>query len=98
MVNFHLYLNQGIALCKYGTREEAQKAQLALNNCQLGNTTIIAEIPNESEIQYILPHHVGNSNGMTNGLTSGGGQNWRLSAAAQSQPMVGRSNSVVQGK
>uniref|UniRef100_A0A182JP22 UBA domain-containing protein n=1 Tax=Anopheles christyi TaxID=43041 RepID=A0A182JP22_9DIPT len=96
VVNFHLFLNHGIALCKYGTREEAQKAQLALNNCQLGNTTIIAEIPNESEIQYILPHTVGNSNGMANGLTSGGGQNWRLSAAAQSQPMVGRSNSVVQ--
>uniref|UniRef100_A0A182RVM7 UBA domain-containing protein n=1 Tax=Anopheles funestus TaxID=62324 RepID=A0A182RVM7_ANOFN len=96
VLNFHLYLNHGIALCKYGTREEAQKAQLALNNCQLGNTTICAEIPNESDIQYILPHLVGNSNGMANGLTSGGGQNWRLSAAAQSQPMVGRSNSVVQ--
>uniref|UniRef100_A0A182W7S7 UBA domain-containing protein n=1 Tax=Anopheles minimus TaxID=112268 RepID=A0A182W7S7_9DIPT len=96
VVNFHLSLNHGIALCKYGTREEAQKAQLALNNCQLGNTTICAEIPNESDIQYILQHLVGTSNGMANGLTSGGGQNWRLSAAAQSQPMVGRSNSVVQ--
>uniref|UniRef100_A0A182T5E9 RRM domain-containing protein n=1 Tax=Anopheles maculatus TaxID=74869 RepID=A0A182T5E9_9DIPT len=96
VLSFHLYLNHGIALCKYGSREEAQKAQLALNNCQLGNTTICAEIPNESEIQYMLPHLIGTSNGMTNGLTGGGGQNWRLSAAAQSQPMVGRSNSVVQ--
>ncbi|XP_053663220.1 protein Gawky-like [Anopheles marshallii] len=96
VINFQLFLNHGIALCKYGTREEAQKAQLALNNCQLGNTTICAEIPNESDIQYILPHLVGTSNGMANGLTGGGGQNWRLSAAAQSQPMVGRSNSVVQ--
>lgn len=41
------------------------------------------------------------SNGMTNGLTgaaSGGGQNWRLVAAQQSQPSVSRSNSVVAGK
>lgn len=34
--NFHLSLNHGIALCKYSTREEAQKAQIALNNCVLG--------------------------------------------------------------
>ncbi|XP_053673775.1 protein Gawky-like [Anopheles nili] len=97
VINFYPYLNQGIALCKYATREEAQKAQLALNNCQLGNTTIYAEIPTENEIQCILPHLIGSSNGMANGQAGGGGgQNWRLSAAAQSQPMVSRTNSVVQ--
>ncbi|CAH0563591.1 unnamed protein product [Brassicogethes aeneus] len=43
--NFHLYLHQGFALAKYSTREEATKAQTALNNCVLGNTTIHAEKP-----------------------------------------------------
>lgn len=103
LVNFQLYLNHGIALCKYSSREEAQKAQLALNNCPLGNTTICAEIPTESDVQFILPHLGSATNGMSNGLTGGGngggggggGQNWRLSAAAQSQGSVGRSNSVV---
>lgn len=54
--HFHLYLNHGIALCKYSTREEANKAQMALNNCVLGNTTICAESPCEGEVQNILQH------------------------------------------
>lgn len=54
--NFHLYLNHGIALCKYLSREEANKAQQALNNCVLGNTTICAESPLASEVQTILQH------------------------------------------
>lgn len=54
--HFHLYLNHGIALCKYTTREEANKAQMALNNCVLGNTTICAESPSECEVQSILQH------------------------------------------
>lgn len=54
--HFHLYLNHGIALCKYSTREEASKAQMALNNCVLGNTTICAEAQCESEVQNILQH------------------------------------------
>lgn len=63
--NFHLYLTHGIALCKYSSREEAQKAQTALNNCVLGNTTICAESPSENEVQSILQHL---------GAPSGGGQ------------------------
>lgn len=54
--HFHLYLNQCIALCKYSSREEANKAQMALNNCVLGNTTICAESPTEIEVQNILQH------------------------------------------
>lgn len=54
--HFHLYLNHSLALCKYSTREEANKAQMALNNCVLGNTTICAESPCESEVQNILQH------------------------------------------
>ncbi|XP_033150541.1 protein Gawky isoform X1 [Drosophila busckii] len=56
LVSFHLYLIQGIALCKYASREEANKAQMALNNCVLGNTTMFAESPNENEVQSILQH------------------------------------------
>ncbi|XP_016967317.1 protein Gawky isoform X2 [Drosophila biarmipes] len=56
LLSFHLYLNQGIALCKYTTREEANKAQMALNNCVLANTTIFAESPSENEVQNIMQH------------------------------------------
>nr|CAD7569931.1 unnamed protein product [Timema californicum] len=52
--NFHLYLNHGIALAKYSSREEANKAQGALNNCVLGNTTIFAESPADSEVLSVL--------------------------------------------
>lgn len=55
---FHLLLNQGIAVVKYSTREESAKAQSALNNCVLGNTTIFVEIPTEAEIQSYL-HYTG---------------------------------------
>lgn len=83
--HFHLYLNHGIALCKYSSREEASKAQQALNNCILSNTTICAESPSESEVQNILSHlgvpaggNGGNGNGSS--ATVGAGQNsstWR---------------------
>ncbi|EDW99326.1 protein Gawky isoform X1 [Drosophila yakuba] len=56
LVSFHPYLSQGIALCKYTTREEANKAQMALNNCVLANTTIFAESPSENEVQNIMQH------------------------------------------
>ena len=80
---FHLYLNHGIALCKYATREEASKAQLALNSCVLGNTTICAETIAENEVQNILqqlgpdfidcnPRSQSNGNGNSNA-----GQQWR---------------------
>lgn len=85
LLAFHVYLNHGIALCKYTSRDEANKAQLALNNCMLGNTTICAEIPTENDVQNIM-QRLGPPSG-PNGLTAGqsGGQNWRLGAAAQSQ-------------
>ncbi|XP_045497250.1 protein Gawky isoform X2 [Colias croceus] len=70
--NFHLYLNQGLALARYSTREEAAKAQMALNNCVLSNTTIFAESPAESEVQLILQH-----------LGSGGGGAWRAGGNAK---------------
>ncbi|XP_017467551.1 PREDICTED: protein Gawky isoform X3 [Rhagoletis zephyria] len=74
LANFHLYLNQGIALCKYATREEANKAQMTLNNCVLGSTTICAESPSENEVQSILQHLPQTSNTVSGcGLIGNGG-------------------------
>lgn len=52
--DFRLYLNHGLALTKYSSRDEAIKAQGALNNCVLGNTTIFAESPGDSEVHHLL--------------------------------------------
>lgn len=63
--NFHLYLTHGIALVKYGNGQEAKKAQNALNNCVLGNTTILATTTEEQEVENIvrtLSQHNGGSN------------------------------------
>ncbi|KAG4079810.1 hypothetical protein HA402_014941 [Bradysia odoriphaga] len=88
LLTFHLYLTHGIALCKYSTREEANKAQMALNNCVLGNTTICAESPSDGEVQSILQHlgvpgasqsqsgAVSGSGGTVGGV-SGGQSAWR---------------------
>jgi len=51
---FHLALNNGIALARYSTKEEAAKAQAALNNCVLGNTTILADIATEAEVHQVI--------------------------------------------
>lgn len=69
---FHLFLNHGIALARYANRDQAIKAQLALNNCVLSNTTILADIPSESEIQQYLQLINGQqmSNSTTNQISS----------------------------
>lgn len=72
LVSFHPYLNQGIALCKYTTREEANKAQMALNNCVLANTTIFAESPSENEVQSIMQHLPQTPSSTSSSGTSGG--------------------------
>ncbi|XP_066909422.1 protein Gawky isoform X2 [Halyomorpha halys] len=69
--NFHLYLNHGIALAKYASREEANKAQGALNNCVLGNTTIFAESPSETDVLSLLQHLGGQ------GSAASGSSAWR---------------------
>ncbi|CAG7822859.1 unnamed protein product [Allacma fusca] len=52
--NFHLYLSHGVALVRYASREEAAKAQNALNNCVLGNTTILAETAGEGDVHNLI--------------------------------------------
>lgn len=79
---FRVNLNNGLALCQYSTCEEANKAQQALNNCILGNTTICAESLAESEVQNIL-HHMGvpqsqqSTTPTTVGGIGGGSQSWQ---------------------
>jgi trinucleotide repeat-containing gene 6 protein len=89
LLHFHLYLNHGIALCKYNSREEASKAQQALNNCVLSNTTICAESPNEGDVQNILSHlgvpAGGNGNGGNGTGGAGSGGNGSLNSAASGQ-------------
>ncbi|XP_050029860.2 protein Gawky isoform X2 [Dermacentor andersoni] len=58
---FHLYLKHGLALVQYASREEAAKAQSALHNCVLSNTTMMAYIPSESEVAQFL--QLGSSQG-----------------------------------
>lgn len=73
---FHLFQNGGVALVRYSTREEASKAQSALNNCVLGNTTMLADIPSDSEIQQYLQVSSGqaaNNNTTWSSTTNGGG-------------------------
>lgn len=102
LLHFHLYLNHGIALCKYSTREEANKAQMALNNCVLGNTTICAESPSDGEVQSILQHlgvpgasqsqsgATSGSGGTVGGGVSGGQSAWRQPTQATPSRSVGK--------
>lgn len=75
---FHLFLSHGTAIARYANRDQAIKAQSALNNCVLGNTTILADLPPESEVQQYLQlinggGHSSNPNGgsSSNGTSSG---------------------------
>ncbi|XP_022916638.1 protein Gawky [Onthophagus taurus] len=70
--SFHLH--QGFALIKYTTREEAAKAQTALNNCVLGNTTILAENPSEWEASLHLQQVSSQQGGSTGSWRNSGKQ------------------------
>ncbi|KAM4525936.1 trinucleotide repeat-containing gene 6B protein isoform 1-T2 [Fundulus diaphanus] len=56
LLTFHLGLTQGSALIRYGSRQEAAKAQSALHMCVLGNTTILAEFVSEEEVGRYIAH------------------------------------------
>lgn len=77
---FHLQLHQGFALARYSSVEEATKAQTALNNCVLGNTTILAENPTDwdanSLLQSIANQQGGSSGGWRNSSSKPGGDTW----------------------
>lgn len=46
---FFVNTAQGQALVKYSSKDEAMKAQNSLNNCPLGNTTIMAEFVSDND-------------------------------------------------
>ncbi|XP_044734259.1 protein Gawky isoform X2 [Chrysoperla carnea] len=71
--SFHLYSNHGFALAKYSSREEAIKAQTALNNCVLGNTTILAESPGDSDVNTLMQNLAQQSGSSGAGWRGGGG-------------------------
>ncbi|XP_058056439.1 protein Gawky-like [Anopheles bellator] len=93
ILSFHPYPAHGLALCRYTTRDEATKAQQALNNCPLGASTISAECPsNDAEVQTYL-QQLGVSATATNvavsNASSGAGsisnlssQSWRQGSSA----------------
>ncbi|XP_017166169.1 trinucleotide repeat-containing gene 6B protein [Poecilia reticulata] len=56
LLTFHLGLTQGTALIRYGSKQEAAKAQSALHMCVLGNTTILAEFVSEEEVARYIAH------------------------------------------
>jgi len=45
--------NSGQAFVRYNTREEAAKAQKSLNGCNLGSTTMLAEVLSESDAEQV---------------------------------------------
>ncbi|XP_052238643.1 protein Gawky-like [Dreissena polymorpha] len=74
--HFYLNLSRGEAIVKYRSMEEASKAQKALNNCLLGNTTILANFLSDTEAQqYIEMQQSGLSGGPgASQWSQGGGQ------------------------
>ncbi|KAK0168678.1 hypothetical protein PV327_002454 [Microctonus hyperodae] len=81
--DFRLYLNHGIALTKYSSRDEASKAQGALNNCVLGNTTIFAESPADSEVHTLLQQL---SHGGQQQTSASGGSGWNIRTSNKAGP------------
>ena len=86
-------MNHGTAIARYPNRDQAIKAQSALNNCVLGNTTILADLPAESEVQQYLQlinagGHSSNPSGnhqSSNGTSGGNGHHGHQSQQSQSQ-------------
>lgn len=70
---FHLFLKHGLALAQYSSREEAAKAQSALHNCILSNTTMLAYIPSEAEVAQFLQLAQGTQQGPPCWAPGGGG-------------------------
>jgi len=63
-------MNNGVALVKYKSREEAMKAQSALNNCYLSNTPIYVDLIAENEVQHYISGQQTNNNSNMNSWNS----------------------------
>ncbi|XP_049615162.1 trinucleotide repeat-containing gene 6B protein isoform X2 [Syngnathus scovelli] len=70
LLTFHLGLTQGSALIRYGTKQEAAKAQSALHMCVLGNTTILAEFMSEEDVARYIAHSQAGGSGSGGSATA----------------------------
>jgi len=52
--SFYMNLQQGQAMVRYSSKEEALKAQKSLNHCVLGNTTIMADFIPDNELPGLV--------------------------------------------
>ncbi|XP_035229985.1 trinucleotide repeat-containing gene 6C protein-like [Stegodyphus dumicola] len=93
---FHLLLNHGIALVRYSTREETEKARSALNNCVLSNTTILVDIPTEMEVKQYLQLASGQMNSNVSWPSSNGNSESTFSSGS-SFPMSGTTSTTGNG-
>ena len=78
-------------------KTNSNQAQIALNNCVLGNTTIFAESPGESDVATML-NSLGHSQPQAG--PQGSSQNWNLRAQAPplKQPSVSDTWAASGGK
>ncbi|XP_034056311.1 trinucleotide repeat-containing gene 6B protein isoform X3 [Gymnodraco acuticeps] len=81
LLTFHLGLTQGTALIRYGSKQEAAKAQSALHMCVLGNTTILAEFVSEEDVARYIAHSQAGGGGGNPANSSGSGPTSSSSSA-----------------
>ncbi|KAM9425461.1 LOW QUALITY PROTEIN: trinucleotide repeat-containing gene 6B protein [Pholidichthys leucotaenia] len=89
LLTFHLGLTQGSALIRYGSRQEAAKAQSALHMCVLGNTTIWAAFVSEEEVAGYIAHSQASVAGSGGNTTTSTGSGPAASSAAGSNSNEG---------
>ncbi|KAM9837562.1 trinucleotide repeat-containing gene 6B protein [Aulostomus maculatus] len=87
LLTFHLGLTQGTALIRYGSKQEAAKAQSALHMCVLGNTTILAEFVSEEDVARYIAHS------QAGGAGSGGSTPGSAGSAPTAASVVGTNGS-----
>ena len=80
---FYLNLGYGQAVVRYGAKDEAAKAQMSLNSCVFGNTTIVAEFASDADAARLLEQ-----------LNAQGSS----SSSVQQQPSLMRTTSEAGGK
>ncbi|KAG7226526.1 hypothetical protein INR49_003848 [Caranx melampygus] len=86
LLTFHLGLTQGTALIRYGSKQEAAKAQSALHMCVLGNTTILAEFVSEDDVARYIAHS------QAGGAGSGGSTAGSAGSGPTATSVVGANN------
>lgn len=54
LMSFNVFPSHAMALARFPSRDQALKAQTALNNCSIHNTTLAADCPTEAEVQEMM--------------------------------------------